>query len=140
MTAKPTADVPGALTVAGLRCEYRTDPLGIDEKRPRLSWRVESRRRAQKQTAYRILVAACVVFPIAEGTRWQDVEPILETNTALRNTQTPGWKGEMHYVAKLPMYLWQSLRTEGRVQEVKDFKKWLNDPDHSKWRTKTGRL
>ena len=70
----------------------------------------------------------------------QDVEPILETNTALRNTQSPRWKGEMHYVAKLPMYLWQSLRTEGRVQEVRDFKKWLNDPDHSKWRTKTGRL
>jgi len=26
------------LTAVGLRCEYRTDPLGIDAAQPRLSW------------------------------------------------------------------------------------------------------
>lgn len=41
-----------------LRCEYRTDPLGIDEVQPRLSWMVRSGERAQRQTAYRILVAS----------------------------------------------------------------------------------
>lgn len=41
-----------------LRCEYRVDPLGIDEPRPRLSWIVESSRRGQKQTAYRIVVGS----------------------------------------------------------------------------------
>lgn len=70
----------------------------------------------------------------------QDVEPILETNQVLRNAQSSGWKGDMHMVAKIDMPLWQSLRTEGRIQEVKDFKKWLNDSDHAKWRTKTGNL
>lgn len=69
-----------------------------------------------------------------------DVQDIVDTATTMRNDAPAGWKGEMHYVAKLPMHLWQSLRTEGRVQEVKDFKKWLNDPDHSKWRTKGGKL
>ena len=43
---------------AGLRCEYRTDPLGIDETSPRLSWSLESEGRAQIQSAYRVLVAA----------------------------------------------------------------------------------
>jgi alpha-L-rhamnosidase len=41
-----------------LRCEYRIDPLGIDETAPRLSWFVESGERAEAQTAYRLLVAS----------------------------------------------------------------------------------
>lgn len=41
-----------------LRCEYRVDPLGIDETAPRLSWALESEGRGQIQSAYRILVAA----------------------------------------------------------------------------------
>lgn len=41
-----------------LQCEYRVDPMGIDVKQPRLSWILESGERGQKQTAYRILVAA----------------------------------------------------------------------------------
>src|SRR5260221_14227246 len=41
-----------------LRCEYRVNPLGIDEAQPRLTWRIESNERGQRQTAYRILVAS----------------------------------------------------------------------------------
>ena len=48
-----------------LRCEYRVDPWGVDAKdpwtqqqRPRLYWIVTSNRRAQKQTAFRVLVAS----------------------------------------------------------------------------------
>jgi alpha-L-rhamnosidase len=40
-----------------LRCEYRVDPLGIDERAPRLSWVLESDGQSQTQSAYRILVA-----------------------------------------------------------------------------------
>jgi alpha-L-rhamnosidase len=46
-----------ALTVSHLICEYRTNPLGIDVLRPRLSWRLQSDRRGARQTAYRILAA-----------------------------------------------------------------------------------
>ena len=45
------------LVPAGLKCEYRLDPLGIDTAHPRLSWILESRRRAQVQGAYQVLVA-----------------------------------------------------------------------------------
>jgi alpha-L-rhamnosidase len=45
------------LRPVGLKCEYRVDPLGIDESKPRLSWALESGRRNQSQSAYRILVA-----------------------------------------------------------------------------------
>ncbi len=44
--------------VQNLRCEYLINPLGIGERRPRLSWILESPQRGQKQTAYRILVSS----------------------------------------------------------------------------------
>ncbi len=45
-------------TIAHLTCEYRTNPLGIDVRQPRLSWQMHSARRGARQTAYRVLVAA----------------------------------------------------------------------------------
>jgi len=47
----------GGISVTDLRCEYLTDPLGIDVH-PRLSWRLESGERGQRQTAYHLLVAS----------------------------------------------------------------------------------
>jgi len=47
-----------ATDLTHLRCEYRTDPLGIDVERPRLSWVIESARRDERQTAYQVLVAS----------------------------------------------------------------------------------
>lgn len=46
------------LSPALLRCEYRTDPLGIDILSPRLSWLLQSDQRGQLQTAYQIYVAS----------------------------------------------------------------------------------
>lgn len=45
------------MRVMDLRCEYLVDPVGIDVVRPRLSWKLQSSWRGQKQTAYQILVA-----------------------------------------------------------------------------------
>ncbi len=42
-----------------LRCEYFENPLGIDERQPRLSWWLETEhRRGAGQTAYQILVSS----------------------------------------------------------------------------------
>src|SRR5437660_1455495 len=41
---------------AALRCEYRSNPIGIDAAKPRLSWTLESSRRGERQTAYQVLV------------------------------------------------------------------------------------
>ncbi len=40
-----------------LRCECRSNPLGIDSRQARLSWALTSQERDQAQSAYRILVA-----------------------------------------------------------------------------------
>ncbi len=50
--------IAGVLNPVALRCEYRVNPLGIDEAQPRLTWRVESKERAQGQAAYHILVSS----------------------------------------------------------------------------------
>ncbi|HLL64916.1 MAG TPA: family 78 glycoside hydrolase catalytic domain [Micromonosporaceae bacterium] len=47
---------PG-LTAYGLSCELLREPLGIDEPRPRLSWKLASDRRGAAQRAYRVRVA-----------------------------------------------------------------------------------
>ncbi|HEU5015093.1 MAG TPA: glycoside hydrolase family 78 protein [Roseiflexaceae bacterium] len=46
------------LHVGNLRCEYRSNPLGIDVAEPRLSWQLQSDERGARQTAYQVLVAS----------------------------------------------------------------------------------
>ena len=46
------------LAVKNLRCEYETDPVGIDVKMPRFSWQLESTERGVLQKSYEIRVAA----------------------------------------------------------------------------------
>lgn len=46
------------LRVANLRCEFLSNPLGIDATVPRLSWEIQSSKRGAMQEAYQILVAS----------------------------------------------------------------------------------
>ena len=56
-----------ALTVAAeplkpihLTCESLENPIGVDSIHPSLSWKLESDKRGEKQTAYRVLVASSI--------------------------------------------------------------------------------
>ena len=49
--------LPGALKPVALRCEYRTDPLGLDTLHPRFSWVLKADHRDELQKAYRILAS-----------------------------------------------------------------------------------
>jgi alpha-L-rhamnosidase len=49
---------PSKMKVEALRCEYQTDPLGIDVEKPRLSWRLKSPDRGTGQSAFQIVVAS----------------------------------------------------------------------------------
>jgi alpha-L-rhamnosidase len=62
---------PGALGAQRLRCEYLTDPRGVDRTAPELSWIVASDSRDQVQTAYRVLVASSLQkLSSGEGDLW----------------------------------------------------------------------
>lgn len=51
------SEVNEAVTVHSLRTEHQTNPLGIDETTPVLSWQLDSTRRGVLQSAYQVLVA-----------------------------------------------------------------------------------
>jgi len=44
--------------VIGLKCDYYKNPLAIDDTQPQLSWQLISPIRANRQTAYQVLVAS----------------------------------------------------------------------------------
>jgi alpha-L-rhamnosidase len=44
-------------TLTGLRAEYKENPLGIDARKPRLSWQLQASGRGVAQSAYQIRVA-----------------------------------------------------------------------------------
>ena len=48
------------LSVTNLRCEYKSNPVGIDITNPRMSWEVLSSERGTLQTAYEVRVASSV--------------------------------------------------------------------------------
>ncbi|HEU5090603.1 MAG TPA: alpha-L-rhamnosidase, partial [Roseiflexaceae bacterium] len=51
------------LTPHTLVCEYLADPLGLDVRRPRLSWQAAAERRGARQTAYQVVVSAAPATP-----------------------------------------------------------------------------
>ena len=58
-------------TVGRLQCEYLSNPLGIEELAPRLSWILQSGERAQVQMAYQVLVAdSKKALAADQGTLW----------------------------------------------------------------------
>lgn len=65
-----------AMTVDTLRCEYLTNPLGVETLRPRLSWMLHSDVREEKQSGYQILVASSqAILDTDKGDLW-DTEKV----------------------------------------------------------------
>lgn len=88
------------VAVKGLRCDYLTNPLGLQNPAPTLSWRVESRARGKRQSAYRVLVASRPeVLADNRGDLW-DTGKVLGDETiglayagaGLRSHQACHWK------------------------------------------------
>jgi alpha-L-rhamnosidase len=93
----PASQAAGA---KDLRCEYLKDPLGLHETQPRLSWIVTADRRAERQTAYRILVASTLdKLAKNEGDLWDsgqvdsdETAQIAYAGKSLASRQTCFWK------------------------------------------------
>lgn len=57
VTLLPSVSGAQAFHVERLRTEYATNPIGIEERAPRMSWMLHSDRRGTRQSAYEIRVA-----------------------------------------------------------------------------------
>lgn len=70
-----------------------------------------------------------------------EVDPTIEANTAMRNLASPGWKGDYHKVASIPLNVfWDQLAEASKQDDDKYISKWLNDSDNRAWRSKDGRV
>jgi alpha-L-rhamnosidase len=88
------------LSISTLLCERRENPLAVDSPAPRLSWILASSKRAQRQTAYRVLVASSPqVLAESRGDLW-DSGKVVSSETlnvgyagrALTSGQVCHWK------------------------------------------------
>lgn len=84
------------LRIYDLKTEYLLNPLGIDEKRPRFSWKLESTEKNVMQTAYRIVVYSGEeqVWDSQE-VRGDESQRIRYQGTALKSRQHLTWKVEV---------------------------------------------
>ncbi|EMI57272.1 alpha-L-rhamnosidase [Rhodopirellula sallentina SM41] len=97
-----SANCCAAVVPVDLRCEYRTNPLGIDNTRPRLSWKIIDTRaeRNQRQTGYRIVVASSLAKLDADlGDLWDsglvehsDSQNVVFAGEQLTSGRTCYWK------------------------------------------------
>ena len=65
----------------GLRCEFLENPLGLETRTPRLSWRLEDPRRGACQTAYRIVAASSAAKLAAGEYDLWDTGRVISANT-----------------------------------------------------------
>jgi alpha-L-rhamnosidase len=74
ITACVGLSAPASLRPTRLKCEYRTNPQGIDERNPRLTWLLTATSagaRALNQTAYQVVVASTARKALARsGDLW----------------------------------------------------------------------
>lgn len=73
-----------------LRCEYLSDPIGIDALKPRLSWIITSDQRSEKQTAYQILVASSLkTLSQDKGDLWDSGKVVSDQNSQIIYAGSP---------------------------------------------------
>jgi hypothetical protein len=72
----------------------------------------------------------------------QDVSDIMEFNRARHNSfdQRAGWKGDMHWVGKIPGFIYAQLAKDGILFDQRALRKWLMDPVNRAWLTRPGKL
>ncbi len=98
LTASLVAASP--VRVTHLEADLAVNPLGVDDPRPRLGWRLASEARAQRQTAWQVLVASSPEkLAAGEGDLWDSgrVESDVATfhryaGRPLVSSQTVHWK------------------------------------------------
>lgn len=73
-----------------LKCEYKTNPTGLDEKHPRFSWIIKYEGHNSFQTAYRIIIASSIQsILIKEGDVWDSGKVSSPESTLIRFTGNP---------------------------------------------------
>ena len=88
----------GPLPPQNLRCEYLSDPLGVDVRQPRFAWGLDHTARGQRQTAYQILVATQPgLLDQDKGDQWDSGKVVSEDSTQVVYSGKPLASGAAYY-------------------------------------------
>lgn len=97
------------LRLLDLRCEYRTEPLGIDEPSPRFSWALQTEERGRSQVSYRLKVASDPALLTGQPDLWDSGTVRSESSSQIE------YQGES--LAARKRYFWR-VEVEDDVAEI----------------------
>jgi len=119
-----------------LKCEYAESPLGIDVRKPRLSWVLESNRRGAKQSAYQVIVSrSCDKLRQGQGGLWdtgkvtaEDMTHVLYDGLPMQSRSRCHWQVRLWDEQDLPSDWSDRAQWEMGLLEPGDWKaKWIGD-------------
>jgi len=88
----------GPLSPTNLRCEYLSNPLGIDVREPRFSWVLNHSDRGQMQTAYQILVSTRQdLLERNQADQWDSGKVVSSDSSQVAYHGKPLESGRTHY-------------------------------------------
>jgi alpha-L-rhamnosidase len=139
----------GALQVGELRTEWLARPLAVETPAPRLGWKLASKENGQRQTAYRILVAAsAAALAQNRGDLWDTGRvPSSETvqinyaGRPLASRQQCFWKVQV-WDAQNQASAWSAPAEWGMgLLKAEDWKaEWISHPDGTPLHTSREKL
>jgi alpha-L-rhamnosidase len=121
----------------GLRCEYLTNPLGIDVEKPRLSWVLSPAPNVRGQSAYHLLVASTpALLQKGRGDLWDSGRVSSEQSTwveyrgrKLASGQQAYWKVRVWSDAgKVSPWSGPAMWSMGLLQASDWQAKWIGQP------------
>ncbi|MDB6111756.1 MAG: Alpha-L-rhamnosidase, partial [Pedosphaera sp.] len=133
LTITNTNALSSAANVGKLRCEHLQDPLGIDVRKPRLSWQLNSTQRGDHQFAYQVLVASSLTaLSQDQGDLWNSGQVISDQSVLVEYAGQTLTTGEACY---WKVRIWDQ---NGKVSAWSSTAQWsmglLNSSDWSaKW-------
>ncbi|MBA7523733.1 Alpha-L-rhamnosidase [subsurface metagenome] len=86
------------LAVSDLKCEYLSNPMGIDIQEPRFSWSISSKLRGVSQSAYRIIIADTPgKLKEKQGDIWDSGQVLSDNSTNIVYQGIPLQSGKKYY-------------------------------------------
>jgi alpha-L-rhamnosidase len=93
-----TVVAQNGLKISNPLCEYLRNPEGIDITQPRFYWQLQSTEKAQKQSAYQIMVAQSVDdLKLNKGILWDSKKIVSEQSIHVKYEGIPLKSGEKAY-------------------------------------------
>jgi alpha-L-rhamnosidase len=95
---RPGYGAGGPLPPNNLKCEYLSDPLGIDVRQSRFAWALEHTERGERQSAYQILVATRPeLLAQDQGNQWDTGKVSSAQSTQVVYAGKPVESGRTYY-------------------------------------------